>query len=343
MGKNPISLLEEISISKLKKLSHNKEFMKSYQRVMDDFEKYMSLKHHSDKDLIAYFSMEFGLHETLKIYSGGLGVLAGDYLKQASDSNSNMVGIGLLYRYGYFNQQISAFGDQIDKYIPQKFSHLPLIPVRDKNGNWSKVVIALPGRNMYAKIWRVDIGRIPLYLMDTDIEENQMQDREVTHKLYGGNWENRLKQELLLGVGGIRLLNQLDIQPEVFHANEGHAAFNSVERLNNLINNANLSFEDAKEVVRSTTLFTTHTPVPAGHDSFGEDLLRKYIPHYANRLRISWGGVYEYGQMGRKCRKSKVLYECFGRQTFAGNEWCKSNPWKSFSGDVYKFIFGILS
>jgi phosphorylase/glycogen(starch) synthase len=288
MGKNPISLLEEISISKLKKLSHNKEFMKSYQRVMDDFEKYMSLKHHSDKDLIAYFSMEFGLHETLKIYSGGLGVLAGDYLKQASDSNSNMVGIGLLYRYGYFNQQISAFGDQIDKYIPQKFSHLPLIPVRDKNGNWSKVVIALPGRNMYAKIWRVDIGRIPLYLMDTDIEENQMQDREVTHKLYGGNWENRLKQELLLGVGGIRLLNQLDIQPEVFHANEGHAAFNSVERLNNLINNANLSFEDAKEVVRSTTLFTTHTPVPAGHDSFGEDLLRKYIPHYANRLRISW-------------------------------------------------------
>lgn len=296
MDRNPIPMLEEISTDKLKKLTKDKKFMTSYQKVLDKFNKYMDTKHESDKDSIAYFSMEFGLDDTLKIYSGGLGILAGDYLKQASDSNVNMIGIGLLYRYGYFQQQISGFGDQIDKYIPQKFSHLPLIPVRDKNGNWRKVVIALPGRNMFAKIWRVDVGRIPLYLMDTDLDENQPQDREVTHKLYGGNWENRLKQELLLGVGGIRMLNQMDFKPSIFHANEGHAAFNSIERLNNLINVHKLSFSDAKEVVRSTTLFTTHTPVPAGHDSFDEDLLRKYIPHYSHRLHVSWE---EFMNLGR--------------------------------------------
>lgn len=296
MERNPIPMLEEISIDKLKKLTKDIKFMTAYNKVMHEFDKYMKTKHNDDKDAIAYFSMEFGLDDTLKIYSGGLGILAGDYLKQASDSNVNMIGIGLLYRYGYFKQQISGFGDQIDKYIPQKFSHLPLIPVRDEEGNWRKVVIALPGRNMFAKIWKVNVGRIPLYLMDTDLDENQPQDREVTHKLYGGNWENRLKQELLLGVGGIRLINQMGFKPSVFHANEGHAAFNSVERLNNLINVHKLSFADAKEVVRSTTLFTTHTPVPAGHDSFDEDLLRKYIPHYSHRLHISWE---EFINMGR--------------------------------------------
>lgn len=296
MDRNPIPMLEDISTDKLKKLVKDKNFMKAYQMVMDKFESYMNTKHDNDKDSIAYFSMEFGIDDTLKIYSGGLGILAGDYLKQASDSNVNMVGLGLLYRYGYFKQQISGFGDQIDKYIPQKFSHLPLLPVRDEDGNWRKVVIALPGRNMYAKVWKVDVGRIPLYLMDTDLEENQSQDREVTHRLYGGNWENRLKQELLLGVGGIRILNQMGVKPSVFHANEGHAAFNSIERLNNLINIYKLSFSDAKEVVRSTTLFTTHTPVPAGHDSFDEDLLRKYIPHYSHRLHISWE---EFMNLGR--------------------------------------------
>ncbi len=296
MERNPIPMIEEISSDRLKKLIKDKNFMKSYNEVMEKFESYMSTQYQNDEDSIAYFSMEFGIDDTLKIYSGGLGILAGDYLKQASDSNVNMIGVGLLYRYGYFKQKISAFGDQLDKYIPQKFSHLPLAPVRDANGNWLKVVIALPGRNMYAKIWRVDVGRIPLYLMDTDIEENQIQDREVTHKLYGGNWENRLKQELLLGVGGIRLLNLLDFKPTVFHANEGHAAFNSIERLNNLINSHKLSYADAKEVVRSTTLFTTHTPVPAGHDSFDEDLLRKYIPHYSHRLHISWE---EFMNLGR--------------------------------------------
>jgi len=285
---NPISLLEEISSERLQILTKDAKFIKQYKAIMDKFNSYMAVKHTDEKDLIAYFSMEFGIDDTLKIFSGGLGILAGDYLKQASDSNSNMIGIGLLYRYGYFQQKISGFGDQIDNYLPQKFSHLPIQPVRDENGDWKKVSISLPGRNMTAKIWRVDVGRVPLYLMDTDLEENQTQDREVTHKLYGGDWENRLKQELLLGVGGIRLLNTLNIKPSIFHANEGHAAFNSVERLNNLMNVHKLNFEDAVEVVRSTTLFTTHTPVPAGHDSFDEDILRRYIPHYPHRLHITW-------------------------------------------------------
>ncbi len=288
LEQNPIPMLEEIPPEILAKLSKDDDFMSRYQKVMKKFKDYLSEPKKNAKDLIAYFSMEFGIDDTLKIFSGGLGILAGDYLKQASDSNSNMIGIGLLYRYGYFKQQISGIGDQIDNYSPQKFSHIPIKPVRDKNGNWRKISIALPGRNMDAKIWRVDVGRVPLYLLDTDLEENQAQDREVTHKLYGGDLENRLKQELLLGVGGIRLLNELKIQPTIFHANEGHAAFNSIERLNNLVNNYKLNFDDAVEVVRSTTLFTTHTPVPAGHDSFDEDLLRRYIPHYSHRLHISW-------------------------------------------------------
>ena len=288
LEQNPIPLLEEIPPEVLSKLSQDEEFMTRYYRVMGNFKDYIDQPKTSPKEMIAYFSMEFGIDDTLKIFSGGLGILAGDYLKQASDSNVNMVGIGLLYRYGYFKQQISGIGDQIDNYTPQKFSHIAIKPVRDKNGDWKKISIALPGRNMDAKIWRVDVGRIPLYLLDTDLEENQTQDREVTHKLYGGDLENRLKQELLLGVGGIRLLNELEIQPTIFHANEGHAAFNSIERLNNLVNNHKLNFDDAVEVVRSTTLFTTHTPVPAGHDSFDEDLLRRYIPHYSHRLHISW-------------------------------------------------------
>jgi len=288
MGQNPIPMLEEIRSEVLHKHSKDEVFMSNYHRVMGSFNDYLSEPKTNNKDLVAYFSMEFGIDDTLKIFSGGLGILAGDYLKQASDSNVNMVGIGLLYRYGYFKQQISGIGDQIDNYYPQKFSHLPIRPVRDKKGDWMKISVALPGRNMDAKIWRVDVGRVPLYLLDTDLEENQDQDREVTHKLYGGDWENRLKQELLLGVGGIRLLNELKIQPTIFHANEGHAAFNSIERLNNLVNNHKLNFDDAVEVVRSTTLFTTHTPVPAGHDSFDEDLLRRYIPHYSHRLHVSW-------------------------------------------------------
>jgi glycogen phosphorylase/synthase len=294
---NPVAMIEALTFKELKDLSSNKAFIDKLQKVTGKFDDYMSKGENKTGPSIAYFSMEFGLHDTLKIYSGGLGMLAGDYLKQASDSNCNITGIGILYRYGYFQQWISISGEQIAKYIPQKFTHLPLIPVRDQEGNWLKITFALPGRNMYAKIWRVDVGRIPLYLLDTDIEENVESDRVITHQLYGGDSENRLRQEILLGIGGIRMLEQLNIRPDIYHSNEGHSAFIGLERLRSLIDHERLTFNQAVEVVRSSTLFTTHTPVPAGHDTFSEDLLRTYLSHYPDRLNIKWDQFLNLGKM----------------------------------------------
>lgn len=294
--KNPVAMLEEIPQARYEDLISDVEFMAAYDALIAEFEAYMAVAEDKSKEQIAYFSMEYGIDDSLKIFSGGLGILAGDYLKQASDSNVNMVGIGLLYRYGYFKQKLSVSGEQIDIYNPQKFSQLSVKPVRLADGEWAFVNIALPGRNMKAKVWVAQVGRIPLYLLDTDIDENTEEDRKVSHQLYGGDWENRLKQELLLGVGGIRLIETLGLKPNIYHANEGHAAFNSLERLNNLIQHKNLSLNEAKEVVRASTLFTTHTPVPAGHDAFEEGVLRKYIPHYADRLNLDWNAFMNLGR-----------------------------------------------
>jgi len=294
---NPVALLEMLSLERYKELEKDKHFLGMLQEVLDKFHRYMNEKPAVDAPLISYFSMEYGLHGSLKIYSGGLGILAGDYLKQASDSNLNMIGVGLMYRYGYFKQSLAPHGEQIAEYIPQRFTHLPISPVRDENGDWVKISIALPGRSMAAKAWKLDIGRISLYLLDADISDNQARDRTITHQLYGGDNEHRLKQELLLGVGGIRLLETLNMSPEVYHCNEGHAAFIGIERMRRLIQNRIITFPMAKEIVRSSTLFTTHTPVPAGHDSFSEDLLRTYIPHYPARLNISWEEFMGLGRM----------------------------------------------
>lgn len=294
---NPNAMFNSLSYDKIQELKNSKDFIEKLNKVYADFNEYMSKSHKTNDEMVAYFSMEFGIHDSLKIYSGGLGVLAGDYLKEASDSNRNIIGVGLLYRYGYFKQEISHNGEQINTYLPQKFSELPLIPVRDKNGEWLKVSIVLPGRNLYAKVWRVDVGRVPLYLLDTDFEDNNDADRAVTASLYGGDWENRLKQEMLLGFGGIRFLKSLGIEPEIYHLNEGHAAFLSLERLKDLIQENNIPYNQAVEIVRSSSLFTTHTPVPAGHDYFTEDLLRVYISHYPERLNISWDTMMNLGKM----------------------------------------------
>jgi phosphorylase/glycogen(starch) synthase len=294
---NPIPLIESLNFQELQDLSRNSAFVAKLNKVTEKFDSYMSKAVAKPAKQVAYFSMEFGLHDTLKIFSGGLGLLAGDYLKQASDSNYNIIGIGLLYRYGYFQQQISITGDQIATYTPQKFTHLPLQPVRDENNNWVKITFALPGRTMYAKIWRVDVGRVPLFLLDTDIDENVEADRMITHQLYGGDLENRLRQEILLGIGGIRMLNILDIHPDIFHSNEGHSAFIGIERLRNIIQNDKLTFYQAVEVVRASTLFTTHTPVPAGHDRFSENLMRRYLSHYPENLNIKWEEFMSLGKM----------------------------------------------
>ena len=284
---NPVALMGNLSVEQIKALENNKDFVERLNIVYDQFKQYMA-QPTKQKDLIAYFSMEYGLMKSLKIYSGGLGILAGDYMKQASDSNANMVGIGLLYRYGYFAQEISVSGEQRAEYIPQKFSQLPLQPVFNEKGEWVKVSIAFPGRSVHAKAWRVNVGRVGLYLLDTDIEENSPEDRGITSRLYGGDSEMRIKQEMFLGVGGIRLLEAIGLKPTVYHCNEGHAAFSGLERLRVYINKHNLDFDVALELVRASTLFTTHTPVPAGHDAFEEHLIRTYMPHYANRMNISW-------------------------------------------------------
>ncbi|MCX6270530.1 MAG: alpha-glucan family phosphorylase [Bacteroidetes bacterium] len=295
-GFNPMKLIEMLSFDHIKMLSMNKDFIQKLSEVAAHFDNYMAQAVNKPSHTVAYFSMEYGLNDTLKIYSGGLGMLAGDYLKEASDSNVNIIGIGLLYRYGYFSQTISLYGDQISKMIPQQITQLPVQQVRNSKGEPIMVSMALPGRNIYAKVWKAEVGRIPLYLMDTDIEENQEVDRQVTHQLYGGDWENRFKQELLLGVGGIRLLDAIGAKPDIYHCNEGHAAFIGLERLRKYVQEEKLSFNQALEVVRSSSLFTTHTPVPAGHDAFVEDTLRTYIPHYADRLNISWDTFMNLGR-----------------------------------------------
>lgn len=294
-GHNPVLLLKRVGYNRLRQLSRDPDFLEKMERVTAAFQSYMQASPAADEPLIAYFSMEFGLLESLKIYSGGLGILAGDYLKEASDQNRKMVGVGLLYRYGYFKQLLSVNGDQQEVYEAEQFSDLPVKLVKDENGNLLRVKVSFPGRSVILRIWEVQVGRVRLYLLDADHEENQDRDRRITHHLYGGDNENRLKQELVLGVGGVRAMNALGLQPDIFHSNEGHSAFIGLERINNLIQEHHLSFAEAREVIKGTTLFTTHTPVPAGHDAFDENLLRTYIAHYPERLKISWEELMNLG------------------------------------------------
>jgi len=296
VGENPVELLERLPYDTLRKLEKDESFILRLQKIHGDFSSYMAEKPKGGMPTISYFSMEYGIHNSLKTFSGGLGLLAGDYLKEASDYNIPMIGVGLLYRYGYFRQVISAGGEQVALSDAQDFSRLPITPVRDEQGNWKYVHIVFPGRTLFARIWRVQVGRIPLYLLDTDYEANKDGDRGITHNLYGGDNENRLKQEILLGIGGIRALRSIGQDTDLYHCNEGHAAFTSLERLQEYIQSENMTFPEAMEVVRASSLFTTHTPVPAGHDSFEEDLLRTYIAHFPERLKITWNQLMNLGR-----------------------------------------------
>ncbi len=333
-GHNPVMLLEKVDYKRLTSLARSKKFLAHLDKVEEEYRKYMEAAPDPSLPHVAYFSMEFGLHSSLKIYSGGLGVLAGDYLKEASDENRPMTGIGLLYRYGYFKQVLSNNGEQQEVYEAQQFSHLPVMPVKDDQGNWVSVQIAFPGRVVIAKIWEARVGRVSLYLLDTDLDENQERDRQITHHLYGGDRENRLKQELVLGVGGIRALRALGIRPDIYHSNEGHSAFIGLERINCLIHEHNLSFAEAREVVRGSTLFTTHTPVPAGHDLFEEDLLRTYLAHYPDRLKISWD---ELMHLGRKSVGDKN--EKFNMSFLAANLSSEINGVSRLHGEVSRDLF----
>lgn len=285
---NPILLLEEVTYKRLKELENDDSFLDRMEKTYRQFKEYMEEREAKRGPEIAYFSMEYGLHDSLKIFSGGLGILAGDYLKEASDSNVNLVGVGLLYRFGYFKQTLTLYGEQMANYEPQHFSKIPVQPTFDKDGNWVEVEVELPGRTLKAKVWEVHVGSVKLYLLDADYDINQDNDRSITYHLYGGDNENRLKQEMLLGIGGIRALRKLGYGSDIYHCNEGHAAFIGLERIAEYISKNGLTFDQAKEIVRASTLFTTHTPVPAGHDSFNNGLFETYMSWFPKRLGLTW-------------------------------------------------------
>lgn len=285
---NPIALLDDIGVKKAEELTNDPAFMNNLSSLNAKFKAYMAEKPAAHSPKIAYFCMEYGLHISVRLYSGGLGILAGDFLKEASDMNVNLTGVGLLYRYGYFQQGLSIHGDQINNYPPQTFTKLPIEPVKNDKGEWLKIGVNYPGRTVFARVWKLMVGRISLFLLDTDFEDNNWEDRALTHQLYGGDNEHRLKQEILLGIGGSRALEAMGMDFEVYHLNEGHAAFQGLERTKKLIENQRLAFKEAAEVVRSSSLFTTHTPVPAGHDYFHEDLLRRYLWEYIHDMGIEW-------------------------------------------------------
>ena len=294
---NPMVVLDQVSLKRYKQLAKDGQFCAQLRAVLDEFNGYMAEKARRGTPSIAYFCMEYGLDASLQIYSGGLGILAGDYLKESSDMNVNMVAVGLLYRYGYFTQKITPQGNQVAEYNAQDFLKIPAEPVTDADGHWATISVQMPGRMLYARIWKVAVGRTDLYLLDTDFEDNAPEDRQVTHQLYGGDWENRLKQEILLGIGGIRALRLLNLHPQIYHCNEGHAAFIGLERLREYMAEQKMDYSEAIELVRASGLFTTHTPVPAGHDAFEEGMLFKYLGHYPARFGITWETLLSMGKV----------------------------------------------
>ncbi|MBP6609525.1 MAG: alpha-glucan family phosphorylase [Paludibacter sp.] len=312
---NPVSLLNILSYEKLIALGNDEVFIAKLNTIYDKFQAYMATPFRKDRPSVAYFSMEYGLTEVLKIYSGGLGVLAGDYLKEASDCAINLTAVGFLYRYGYFTQTLSMEGQQIPLYEAQNFNNLPIKQVKDENDNPVVVEVPYPDRIVYAYIWKVSVGRIALYLLDTDNDMNSEYDRSITHQLYGGDWENRMKQEIMLGIGGILALKKLGIEKQVYHCNEGHAALINIQRLADLIADKGLTHAQAIEVVRSSSLYTVHTPVPAGHDSFTEDLFGKYMREYPAKLQISWDELMDMGREHQGNRDEKFSMSAFACNT----------------------------
>jgi len=327
-------LLERLSYDRKEAIVKDKETMAKVKKVYKMFRDYMDVKPNGKRPSVAYFCMEYGINQVVKIYSGGLGMLAGDYLKEASDSNVDMCAVGFLYRYGYFKQSLSMDGQQIANYDAQNFNSLPLERVLDENGN--PVVVDVPYTNyqVHAYVWQMNVGRIKLYLLDTDNDMNSEFDRPITHSLYGGDWENRLKQEILLGIGGILTLKKLGIKKDIYHCNEGHAALCNLQRLCDYIEEDGLNFNQALELVRASSLYTVHTPVPAGHDYFDETLFGKYMGGYPQRLGISWD---EFIGMGRE--NADDHNERFCLSTFACNTCQEVNGVSKLHGWVSQQMF----
>ena len=293
--KNPVRFLSEVSQEKLDDAIKNEDFLRAYDEINNNFESYMNSKDtwfkknypHNKDDIIAYFSAEYGLDEILPIYSGGLGILSGDHMKSSSDLGIPLVGIGLFYKMGYFHQEIDGNGNQNSLYKKLDVDNLPVIPMKDEDGEDLIIDIDLPSGKMYLKIWCINVGRCKVYLMDSDIDQNEGEIRETTLRLYGGDQENRIRQELALGVGGTRLLKALKINPTVYHMNEGHSSFLILELIRSIMEEKQVSFEIAKDIVTSKTVFTTHTPVPAGNDIFPTERIKEYFKGWWDKFGIS--------------------------------------------------------
>lgn len=301
--RNPVMVLHKTSDQVWEKLSAQADYSKQVAAVATKLNNYLENKNtwfqknfakHQGKS-IAYFSAEYGIHESLPIYSGGLGVLSGDHVKSTSDLGMPGVFVGLLYKDGYFLQQIDVTGQQKDVYIEHKPELLAVLPVLDAHGKQLEIVVDLAGRDVFARVWQANVGRVKLYLLDSNVDKNNATDREITARLYGGDREMRISQEIILGIGGIRALEAMGIKASIYHMNEGHSGFFQLERIRQVMKNSNLSFEEAKVVCAANCLFTTHTPVPAGNEAFSFQVMHKYFFKYVSELGISWDRFLKLG------------------------------------------------
>ena len=342
--KNPVKFLRLVSQDRLEEAASDQEFLKEYDKIVRNFEDYMDAKStwYSKKypnnvhDLIAYFSAEYGLDETVAIYSGGLGILSGDHLKSSSDMGIPLVGIGLLYKHGYFHQVINGFGQQETVYKDVDLTTLPIHTVKDDEGNDLLISLKFPLKNIYLKVWRIEVGRVTLYLLDSDIEANIEEYRDVTTTLYGGDQEMRIQQEIVLGMGGVQLLYRLGLKPTVYHMNEGHSSFLTLELIKNVMKTKQVSFEIARNIVSAETVFTTHTPVPAGNDIFPKNLVERYFDKYWDKLGIS---KQEFLELGTKPQED-INTSGFNMGILALKIAGKKNGVSKLHGAVSRDLFG---
>ena len=341
-NKNPVKFLKLVAQEKIENASRDLAFVKEYDKIVSNFDAYMGSKNtwfnskypDNRNDLIAYFSAEYGLDQTIAIYSGGLGILSGDHLKSASDLGIPLVAVGLLYKNGYFNQIIDRYGMQRPEYRDLDLYDLPINPVKDVDGNDLMLYIKFPKRRIYLKVWEINVGRIKLYLMDSDIDINNDEDRDTTARLYGGDQEMRIRQEIILGMGGVNLLRRLGLNPTVYHMNEGHSAFLNLELIKNTIKEKQVSFDVARDIASSKTVFTTHTPVPAGNDIFPTGLVEKYFKDFWPRLGLTRE---EFLKLGMK--PCEGLEPGFNMGIFALKIAGKKNGVSKLHGEVSRELF----
>ena len=341
--KNPIKFLKRVSQERLEEAAKNANFLNEYDKVIDNFDAYMNSKKtwfsenypKNKEDLIAYFSAEYGLDQTIPIYSGGLGILSGDHLKSASDLGIPLVAVGLLYKNGYFHQKINGYGEQETEYHNIDLFDLPINPVKDEKGEDLIIYVKFPKRRLYLKVWQINVGRVKLYLLDSDIDKNHEEDRDVTLRLYGGDQEMRIRQEIVLGMAGVNLLKTLGLNPTVYHMNEGHSAFLTLEIMKNIIKEKEVTFEVAKDIASSKTVFTTHTPVPAGNDIFPIDLVERYFKDFWPRLGLSRE---EFLKLGMK--PTEELEYGFNMGILALKIAGKKNGVSKLHGAVSRELFG---